>query len=164
MKKLQLLALGFMVFLISISCVAVTGKPDEKETYVIKATQSPSLPKPKPGGVITKVTLARGITADYTPVDVSTDFGPDDTIHAIVTVKKAPPDTKFTVKWLTTDVGDTEKANFEIDTTETVQTGTGNLDFTLAPSTRFMAGKYRVEVYVNDNLDQLEEFTIAETK
>jgi hypothetical protein len=164
MKKRQLVALGFLLFIISISCVTITGKSNAKEEVKPQETRSPSLPVPKPGGIITRVTLARDVTTDFVPVDATTKFAPDDTIHAVVAVKKAPTETKFTVKWLTTDVGDAEKANYLIDTTETVQAGSGNLDFSLSPSPRLMVGKYRVEIYVNDKLDQLKEFTITESQ
>jgi hypothetical protein len=164
MKKLRLLTLGLMVFLISIACVTVTGESDKKEETVTRATRSPSLPVSKPGGVITKVTLARDISKDYVPIDATTVFGPDDTIHAVVVIKKAPPETQFVAKWLTTDVGDSEKANFLINSTETIQGGSGNLDFTLAPTSRFLVGTYRVEIYVNDTLDQLKEYSIKENK
>ncbi len=101
------------------------------------------MPIPKPGGLITKVTMALDSSeGDYAPVNPTTEFEPDDTIHAIVTVKKAPPGTKFTVNWLTTDVGNMEEANFLIDTTETIQAGSGNMDFTLSPTTCFAEGTY----------------------
>jgi outer membrane usher protein FimD/PapC len=78
-----------------------------------------------------------------------------------VAVKQAPAGTLFSVKWLTIDVGDKEKADYLIDTTETEQGGSGNLDFTLSPDGKFMVGTYRVEIYVNGELDQLKIYSIV---
>ncbi|HEX7556993.1 MAG TPA: hypothetical protein VF338_10250 [Leptolinea sp.] len=172
MKNIRLFSLGMMVFLISIACMAVTGKPDtnnssqnnlnkDTATSVPKPTKSSSLAIPKPGGLITKVTLASDTTgSNYEPVNPTTEFGQDATVHAVVTVKNAPDRTNFVAKWFATDVGSAAEPNHLMDQTDTKQGGSGNLDFTLSPKSRFAVGTYRVEIYVNGKLDQLKEFTI----
>src|SRR5512133_3571894 len=166
MKKWRLTVICLMVFLVSISCKAVTGRSDMQviNTYTepTEVTSDASLPVPNPGGLITKVTLAHDSTPeDFDPVDPTTKFNQGDTIHAIVAVKQAPVGTLFSVKWLTIDVGDEEKNDYLIDTTETEQGGSGNLDFTLSQDEKFMVGTYRVEIYVNGELDQLKKYSIV---
>jgi hypothetical protein len=171
MKTWRIAVICMMVFLVSISCKAVTGNiqsevnntiPESSEDIsATSVTSDIPLPVPNPGGLITKVTLAHDSTPeDFDPIDPTTKFKQGDTIHAIVAVKKAPAGTLFSVKWLTIDVGDNEKADYLIDTTETEQGGSGNLDFTLSPDSKFMPGTYRVEVYVNGELDQLKIYSI----
>jgi len=166
MKNLRVFLILLMVLLPALACKAVTGGSNQIEEDIEPTdipTEEVSLPASGSGGIITRVTLARGSTPeDYEPVDPTTEFGPQDTIHAIVTVKQAPTDTKFTVKWLITDVGDAAEPNYVLDVTETVQTGSGNMDFTLTPKSGLAVGSYRVEIYVNDVLDRMVEYAIAE--
>jgi hypothetical protein len=154
-----------MVLGILLSCKTITGTSDsDNETTVSQPTKT-TLPVPKPGGLITKVTLAHGAEPEtYDPVDPATEFLPTDTIHAVVTVKKAPEDTVFSAKWMTTSVSLAGRDNKLIDSTETQTGGTGNLDFSLSPDGKFPTGMYRVEIYVNGNLDQLKTFKVVTEK
>jgi hypothetical protein len=185
-KKYSILSLIIIFLLTSTACLAVTGKSDSNENsgkseeYVEADVPSPTEQQvdtssdtttfkpysgkmPKPGGLITKVTLALNTEGEnFDPVDPSTEFGPNATIHAVVAVKKAPTDTKFSAKWLTTDVGDADVPDKLIDGTETTAGGSGNLDFSLSPTTTFPVGNYRLEIYINDKLDQLVEFSVVE--
>jgi hypothetical protein len=185
-KKRSILSLGIIFLLTSTACLAVSGKSDSNsnsgksennneanvssptdqpvETSTVSATfKSYSGKMPKSSGLITKVTLALNTKGqNYDPVDPSTEFSPNATIHAVVAVKKAPTDTKFSAKWLTTDVGDADVPDKLIDGTETTAGGSGNLDFSLSPTTSFPVGNYRLEIYINDKLDQLVEFSIVE--
>lgn len=185
-KKYSILSLIIIFLITSTACLAVTGKSDSNndlgnseennEANAPSPTESKeespddnstfkhySGKMPKPSGVITKVTLALNTEGDdINPVDPSTEFGPNATIHAVVAVKKAPADTKFSAKWLTTDVGDVDVPNKLIDGTETIEGGSGNLDFSLSPTTSFPEGNYRLEIYINEKLDQLIEFSIVE--
>lgn len=170
MKRVRFLLICVVILAISLSCKAVTGGSySVREPTLTQPTEEVSLPQPtkatlpvpKPGGVITKVTLAHGAEPEtYDPVDPATQFLSTDTIHAIVTVKKAPSDTLFTAKWFTTSIELDGRNNEMIDTTEIQTGGTGNLDFTLAPQGKFPAGSYRVEIYVNNNLDQVKAYKV----
>jgi hypothetical protein len=162
MERLRFLLLCIMVLGISLSCKTITGTNDnDLDTTVIRPT-TVALPIPKPGGIITKVTMAHGAEPEtYEPVDPATIFLPTDTIHAIVTVKKAPEDTLFTAKWYTVDIDLEGRDNELVDTTEIQTGGTGNLDFSFAPQGEFPAGSYRVEIYVNNNLDQVKTYQVT---
>lgn len=164
-KNLKILTFGIVLLFVSSACLAVTGGTNSKNESSDNGTSfKPYSGKmPKPSGIITKVTLALNTEGEnFDPVNVSSEFGPNATIHAVVVVKKAPEDTKFSVKWLTTDVGDADVPDKVIDQTETTAGGSGNLDFSLSPTTSFPEGNYRVEIYIDDKIDQLKEFSIVE--
>jgi hypothetical protein len=185
-KKYSVLSLIIILLLTSTACLAVTGgsdsnknsgksedtveanAPSPTETEVKTSTDTTTFKPysgkmPKSSGLITKVTLALNTEGEnFDPVDPSTEFSPNATIHAVVAVKKAPTDTKFSAKWLTTDVGDADVPDKLIDGTETTAGGSGNLDFSLSPTTSFPVGNYRLEIYINDKLDQLVEFSVVE--
>ncbi len=161
MKRARLLFLCVFVLVLMLSCKAVTGVSDGEDTSSNETSTIP-LPVPQPGGLITGVTLALGAEPEtYDPVDPSTVFRPTDTIHAIVAVESAPADTLFSAKWVTTSVDLEGRDNEVIDTTEITTGGSGNLDFTLAPEGEFPTGSYRVEIYVNNTLDQLKTYKIV---
>ena len=156
MKRARVLLIGMTVLALTLSCKAVTGA----STAEISSTEP--LPVPQPGGLITGVTLAHGSEPEtYDPVDPATEFLPTDTIHAIVAVKNAPEDTLFSASWVTTSVDLEGRNNEIIDTTEIQTGGSGNLDFTLAPEGEFPTGSYRLEIYVNNTLDQLKTYKIV---
>lgn len=162
MKRLRFLLLCIMVLGISLSCKAVTGMTENNSDTTDSGPTMVPLPVPKPGGLITKVTMAHGAEPDtYEPIEPATNFLPTDTIHAIVTVKKAPTDTLFTAKWYTIDIDLEGRDNELVDTTEIQTGGTGNLDFSFAPQGVFPAGSYRVEIFVNNNLDQLKTYRVT---
>ena len=156
MKRARVLLIGMTILALTLSCKAVTGA----STTEISSTEP--LPVPQPGGLITGVTLAHGSEPEtYDPVDPATEFLPTDTIHAVVAVKNAPEDTLFSARWLTTSVDLEGRDDEVIDTTEITTGGSGNLDFTLAPDGEFPTGSYRVEIYVNNTLDQLKTYRIV---
>jgi hypothetical protein len=161
MKRLRLLLLCVMVLGISLSCKTITGTTDKNSDTESTWPTKVSLPIQKPGGLITKVTMAHGAEPEtYEPVDPATEFLPTDTIHAIVIVKKAPADTLFTAKWFSIDIDLEGRDNELLDTTELQTGGTGNLDFSFAPQGEFPTGSYRVEIYVNNNLDQVKTYQV----
>jgi hypothetical protein len=190
-RNFRFLGLGVIFLLVSGACMAVTGKSDvnvnsgktdQTEAANLSNTVEPvnnneniapteSSPQsyksyagklPKPSGIITKVTMALGTTGDnYDPEGPSTEFNPNATVHAVVAVKNAPKNSTFTAKWLTTDVGDVDVPDKLIDSTDYTGGGSGNLDFTLEPKTSLAEGNYRVEIYLNSKLDQLEEFSVV---
>ncbi|BCY17196.1 hypothetical protein hrd7_10450 [Leptolinea sp. HRD-7] len=162
MKILRLSLLCFIVLVFSLSCKAVTGLLTGNEETIISQQTDETLPIPQPGGLITRVTLALGSEPEtYNPVNPATEFLPTDTIHAIVAVKKAPADTLFSARWVTTRVDLEDRDNTVINTTEIQTGGSGNLDFTLTPDGEFPTGSYRVEIYVNNKLDQLKTYKIV---
>jgi 5-hydroxyisourate hydrolase-like protein (transthyretin family) len=186
-KNLNILVFGIILLLISTACLAVTGKSNSNSNSSSKEIENVSIETvqpelqnlentsaetgssfkpytgtlPESGGLITKITMSLNTDgANFDPVDETTEFGQSTTIHAVVGIKKAPKNTSFTAKWFTTDVGTAEEPDKLIDESSTTTDGTRNLDFSLSPTTSFPEGTYRVEIYVNDKLDSLEEFSI----
>ena len=142
-RKLKITAICLTIFLLTISCSLISGEPVSK------------------GSVVTGVSLARDSEPEtYNPIEPSKTFGPQDIIHAIVSVQGAPQGTLFTAKWVVVDVGDPAQDELQMDVTETEQGGSGNLDFTLSPDGSFLPGAYRVEIYVNNELVEVREYLV----
>jgi hypothetical protein len=134
-----------------------------KETEDIPEFKKYSGPKPKPGGLITNVTLALNSDPEtFEPIDPTDEFGPAATIHAVLEVKNAPQGTNFAAKWFTTDVGEADEPDLLIDETDSTAGGSGFLDFSLTPDIQFPVGNYRVEIYIDNKLDKVAEFSIVE--
>ena len=111
--------------------------------------------------LIAQVTLAesiRGVEKD--PIGKTTVFKPTSVFHAVVAIKDAPAETKFKAGWFTVDVGAAAQPNTLIDETELVASGTRNIDFSLTPTSMWPKGTYRVEISINDTLDQTLEFSV----
>lgn len=93
-------------------------------------------------------------------VDVTTSFSPtDNPLHCVVTLNNAPDDTRVKVAWTAVEAGDGEYRDQMIDETE-LETGSGVLDFTLSNNGEWPTGKYKVDVYLNDELNQSAEFLV----
>ena len=114
---------------------------------------------------ITQATLAKDVQGDtFEPVDPTSTFPIDQpVIHLVVTVANAPSDTKVKTVWTAVDVGDAAPANTKIDEAEVTLDASGTAHFTLASNSgTWPAGKYKVEIYLNDKLDRTLEFTVVE--
>jgi hypothetical protein len=114
---------------------------------------------------IPQAVLAKDVKGDnFDPVDPTSTFQPNQAvIHLVVTVVNAPSDTKVKTVWTAVDVGDAAPANTKIDEAEVTMDGSGNAHFTLSePSSgAWPAGKYKVDVYLDDKLDRTLEYTVA---
>ena len=105
--------------------------------------------------------MAKGTEGiDLEPVDPTTVFSPDETIHAVARIEDAPSDTQFTVAFYVVDVGDAAAPDTLINSSDLTADGTRNLDFYLSPTTTWPPGTYRVEISVNGTLDQVVEYTV----
>jgi hypothetical protein len=142
--------------------VPPTRTPSAPSTSPASQTCPPLPPAAvHPSGVISNVTMAldaRGTTKD--PVNPTTVFPPTATFHAVVATQNAPANTMFTATWFATDIGAPD-CNVEIETAELTTDGTRNIDFTLSPKTVWPNGTYRVEISVDDVLDQVVSFTVG---
>jgi len=108
---------------------------------------------------ITSAELARGFT-DGKATDVSTTFAPSDTpLHYVVTLGGAPDDTKVRTVWTIVDAGDGKYKDQKLDES-VLQSGSGVLNFTLAGTAEWPAGKYKVDLFLNDKLDRTAEFLV----
>jgi hypothetical protein len=147
--------------LVSLACSAVT-------TTATEPTREPSgycppLPAPQlsKSGLISDVVMAKGTEGEEkNPINPTSVFSTNDVFHAVAKLKNAPENTSFAATWYVTDVGPDIACNSIIDSTEISTGGTRNLDFTLTPESQWPIGMYRVEVYVNGELDSVKEFQV----
>lgn len=123
-----------------------------------------TLDQPRPSGIVTKVTMARGTTGDNKdPANPTNVFAPNATFHAVVTIKGAPTDTNVAVDWYANDLGGTH-CNEEIDSADIDTDGSRNIDFILPPpSSGWPIGTYRAEISVDYELDSIVTFGVSGT-
>jgi hypothetical protein len=129
-------------------------------TLIPISTHTPAS-QPKPGGIITQVIMAKDaapVTA--APINPTTIFTTSSVIHAVAKIKNAPANTKFTASWYVVDDGGADAANTLITTSDLTTGGTRYLDFNLTPTTTWPLGKYRVDILINDQLDQSVNFSV----
>ena len=101
-------------------------------------------------GFIKSVTMTKEVKGDkFEPGDATTVFGPNDVIHAVVAIRKAPKGTVFEARWTVQDVGDAAEPGQEIDVVEATAEGNRNIDFDLKPTSRWPVGTYSVEISVD---------------
>jgi len=114
---------------------------------------------------ISQAVLAKDVKGDnFEPVDPTSTFATDQpVINLVVTVANAPSETKVKTVWTAVDVGDAAPANTKIDEAEVTMDDSGNAHFTLSlpNSGTWPAGKYKVEIYLNDKLDRTLEYTVT---
>src|SRR5512139_4271591 len=114
---------------------------------------------------ITQAVLAKDVKGDtFEPVNPTSTFPTDQSvINLVVTVANAPSETKVKTVWAAVDVGDAAPANTKIDEAEVTMDNSGNAHFTLSlpNSGTWPAGKYKVEIYLNDKLDRTLEYTVT---
>ncbi|MCE5207275.1 MAG: hypothetical protein LLG42_03080 [Chloroflexi bacterium] len=85
-------------------------------------------------------------------------FGQDEPFYCIVQVANAPDDTSVKAVWYAVEVTDTEP-NLLIDE-YSVTTGDGAIPFSLTNNGPWPTGTYKVEIYLNDELNKTIEFTV----
>jgi len=145
-----------------------TDSPVPAPTPRARATSAPTvstcyLPSltTKSSGYISKVTLAGGVEGvNKDPVNPTTAFSPSSTIHAVVTTKSAPNNTVFKIVWYANDTNSAAPCNSFVGVYQIPTSGTRNIDFNMAPTSNWPAGTYRAEIYVNNMLDTVANFSI----
>jgi len=128
-------------------------------------TESSSCPSvnltPNPSGYIAEVTMAEGTSGDErTPVNPTSTFGGNATFHAVAALVEAPANTTLRAVWFAGDTAGVAPCNTQVDSYEVVTDGTRNIDFSLTPESTWPPGTYRIEVYVNNVLDQAVTFAV----
>ncbi len=172
-RNAQIGILLLVLVMVSLACSAVTESPTATAAPVVvnEATEAPAsttgncpaLPAPEltSSGYVDDVVMAKNTEGEEKiPVGETSVFNPADIFHAVVILNEAPEDTTFTANWFVTDVGPDIACNSSIDSTNVTTSGTRNLDFTLTPDSQWPTGTYRVEIYVNDVLESVEEFSV----
>ena len=101
------------------------------------------------------------LSRDEAGTEPVTVFAPADTFYLIVDLANAPDDTTARAVWYAVDVGDVAPANTLIDEA-TLTSGSGTLTFDLVSDSQWPPGTYRVELYLNDELDQTLDFSVQE--
>jgi hypothetical protein len=104
---------------------------------------------------IESATLAK----DEAGTQPTTVFAPPETFYLVVELANAPDDTTVRTVWYAVDVGDVAPPNTLIDEAE-LTTGSNSLFFNLAPESLWAVGQYKVELYLNDELDQTLTFEV----
>jgi hypothetical protein len=91
--------------------------------------------------------------------DRTTVFEPQDIFYAIVKLSNAPDDTTIKATWTAVDVAGTDPNTF-LDETELTQ-GDGALAFNLSNDQLWPAGNYKVDLYLNGELDRTLDFEVG---
>jgi hypothetical protein len=94
---------------------------------------------------VTDVSLGRAIGSDKAISDPKLKFGPDDTIYASVATEGAALSGTLRVKWTFEDGQTVDES-----TRTLVPSGPERTEFHISKPGGWPAGKYRVEVFLND--------------
>ena len=105
---------------------------------------------------IRSATLAR----DEDAAQPTTTFEPNETFYLVVDLANAPDDTNVRAVWYAVDVGNAAEPNTLIDEAG-LSSGSSVVTFNLAPDSPWPPGSYKVELYLNDELNQTLDFTVA---
>lgn len=88
----------------------------------------------------------------------TTTFAQDEAFYCVVQLANAPDDTKMKAIWTVIEAEDTDP-NLVINETE-IDSGDGQIHFDLTNDKLWPAGKYKVDLYLNDKLDRTLEFQV----
>ena len=113
---------------------------------------------------VSEAVTGLGATAKYEIVDPTDQFAPDTAkIFCAWKAKDLDGDTAVRGVWIAEDVGDVAPANYKIDeaTVKVSGGGTASGTFNISkPNNGFPVGKYRLEIYLNDDLARTVKFTV----
>ena len=99
------------------------------------------------------------LTTDKDGAQEAIAFAPDQTFYCIVNLANAPEDTKLKAVWTAVEV-EGKQPNVFIDQAETTAGGQNVFTFSLSNDQPWPAGKYKVDLYLNDKLDRTLEFEV----
>ena len=129
-----------------------------KRTFVLLILSVISIAVVRAGDVSVKVTMATEVEGESTNT-----FAPDtEKIYALFKTKGAKSGDKIRAVLIAEDVGDVAPANTKVlDKTIDMEGDTEDGDFNFSKPTKgWPAGKYRVDVYVNEDLVTTAKFTV----
>jgi hypothetical protein len=95
---------------------------------------------------------------DYDGTQLTTVFAPDETFYCIATLANAPDDTTVKAAWTAVEAEGVEP-NFFIDEAE-LTSGSNTLHFELSNDNLWPEGKYKVDLYLNGELERTLEFEV----
>ena len=121
-------------------------------------TSSASDSSSGPGEHISELHMAKDDGGD--PGDQASSFGPGDrTIHAVAKLKESKSGTKMKFSWWIVDADGAKNEKIrDIDYTTRAMENVVHGHLTLPQD--WPRGKYKVEVFVNGNLDRTVEYTV----
>ena len=89
----------------------------------------------------------------------TSSYAPDEVFYCLVTVDNAPDDTMTKAVWKAVDAEGVDK-NYTI--LETEYEGGGEITFQASNDGPWPAGKYAVDLYIDDKLKETVEFTVSD--
>lgn len=98
------------------------------------------------------------LTTDPKSNTQTTVFAPGDVFYCIVDLKNAPDDTQVKAVWTAVQAEGIDPNYYLYETSLT--TGDGTLTFQLSNDYLWPAGRYKVDLYLNDKLDRTLEFEV----
>lgn len=105
-------------------------------------------------------TIAQATFAkDSSGVERTTVYDPEDTFYLLVDLANAPDGTAVKAEWTAVDV-DGADPNTVLDNVELVS-GSGDLTFDLVNDGSWPVGRYKVDLYLNGELDRTVDFMVS---
>ncbi len=98
------------------------------------------------------------MTLDKEGTQETTVFSPKDVFHCVGTLANAPDDTTIKASWIAVEAEGIDP-NYLIMEKE-VTGGSGSFNFELSNDQLWPAGKYKVDLYLNDKLETSVEFEV----
>jgi hypothetical protein len=111
------------------------------------------------GSVSTAKISSAKMSADGDGTQETTVFAQDQTFYCIVELANAPEDTKLKAVWTAVEA-EGEQPDLLIDQAELTAGSESVFTFNLTNDNLWPVGKYKVDLYLNDKLDQSLEFTV----
>jgi serine protease Do len=99
------------------------------------------------------------LTKDEAGTQATSTFNPDDTFYLIVDLANAPDSTTVKAEWTAVSV-DGAAPNTVLDDVA-LTSGSGTLTFDLTNNTPWPAGDYKVDLYLNDELERTLTFRVS---
>ena len=99
------------------------------------------------------------MAADSEGTQETTIFAPDQTFYCIVELANAPDDTRLKAVWTAAEV-EGEEPNLLIDEVEMTAAEGNVFTFDLTNNGLWPVGKYKVDLYLNDELDRTLDFEV----
>ncbi len=125
--------------------VYLDGKLIKTVEFKVEASGPPS---------IGEVVAAKGLDADYKPVDPTSTFSPNDVFYISIRVKNLVVGSVVTVKYKL------EGEDYSDTTLAADKFGSGYYGFKLSADGGHATGNYTAEVYLDDKLVKTVEFTV----
>lgn len=98
------------------------------------------------------------LARDDAGTERTTVFAPDEVFYCLVDLQNAPDDTTVKASWTAVEVEGADPNTF-IDESE-LTTGSDTLHFQLTNEGPWPIGRYKVDLYLNDELDRTLEFEV----